>query len=145
VEETLRLLAGRARLNLEVKDARAGMAVIDLLGRFPQADVVVSSFDQRLLVRLRKAAPDLPLAVLADRDGHLAAGRALVLRAAALHLRADLVSRPLLALCRRHGLPVLAWTVDAPARARHFARLGLDGLFTNDPGLLRQALAPAPR
>jgi len=138
LEATLRLLAGRLRLNLEVKDARAGMAVLALLTRFPQADAVVSSFDHALLARLRRAAPDLPLAVLADRDWHLAVGRARELRACALHPRADLVSRPLLAACRRLHLPVFAWTVDAPAQARAFARIGIAGLFTNDPALLRQ-------
>lgn len=138
LQAALHLLAGRVRLDLEVKDARAGMAVLDLLDRFPQADAVVSSFDHGLLARLRRAAPALPLAVLADRDWHLALGRASVLRACAFHPRADLVGRPLLAACRRRHLPVFAWTVDDPARALTLARIGIDGLFTNDPGLLRQ-------
>ena len=136
--ETLQLLAGRLRLNLEVKDARAGMAMLHELQRFPRADVVVSSFDGAVLTRLRQAAPDLALAVLAEGDWHRALAQAAALRASAFHPRADLVSRPLLAACRRLRLPVFAWTVDDPAEARALARLGIDGLFTNDPAFLRQ-------
>jgi glycerophosphoryl diester phosphodiesterase len=143
LEDTLRLLAGRLRLNLEVKDTRAGMAVLELLRHFAQADVVVSSFAYPLLSQLRRAAPDLPLAVLAGSDWHRAVARAAALRACALHPHVDLVNRPLLAACRQLQLPVLAWTVDDPSRARTLARLGIAGLFTNDPAGLRRQFLPA--
>jgi len=135
---TLHLLAGRLRLNLEVKDARAGGAVLELLRHFPQAEAVVSSFDHRLLAHLRHLAPDLPLAVLLDSgDWHRALARAAALRACAFHPQVDLVSRPLLAACRRLDLPVYVWTVDDPGLARSLARSGVAGLFTNDPAGMR--------
>jgi glycerophosphoryl diester phosphodiesterase len=139
LEAALQLLAGRLRLNLEVKEARAGLAVLELLRHFPQADAVLSSFDHGLLARLRWAAPDLPLAVLLDAGNwRRALARAEALRACAFHPHADLVSRPLLAACRRLQLPVYAWTVDDPGRARSLARAGVAGLFTNDPAGLRR-------
>lgn len=139
LESTLKLLAGRLRLNVEVKEARAGMAVLELLRHFHLADVVVSSFDHGLLTRLRRVAPDLPLAMLlAAGNWHRAVARAVSLRACAFHPHADLVNRPLLAACRRFQLPVYAWTVDDPGRARSLARAGVAGLFTNDPAGLRR-------
>jgi glycerophosphoryl diester phosphodiesterase len=144
LEETLHLLAGRLRLNIEVKEARAGMAVVELLRQFPQADVVISSFDHGLLARLRRIDPDLPLAVLLDRgDWHRALARAEALHACAFHPYVALVGRPLLAACRHLQLPVYAWTVDAPGRARTLMRAGVAGLFTNDPAGLRQHFPPA--
>lgn len=138
LEATLELLAGRTRLNLEVKDPRAAMAVLELLGAYPQADAVLSSFDYGTLVRLRQAAPELPLAVLHDAgDWRRALARAEALRACALHPRADLAGRPLLAACRRLGLPVFPWTVDDPGAVRSLARIGVAGVFTNDPARLR--------
>jgi glycerophosphoryl diester phosphodiesterase len=138
LEETLHLLAGKLRINIEVKEARAGMAVVNLLSHFPGADVVVSSFDHDLLDDLRRAAPELPLAVLFDGvNWRRALARAVSLRARAVHPRADLVSRPLVAACHRQQLQVHVWTVDAPAQARFLARMGVDGLFTNDPAALR--------
>jgi glycerophosphoryl diester phosphodiesterase len=88
--EVLRLLAGRLRLNLEVKDARAGWAVLDLLRHFPQTDAVLSSFDHSLLARLRRIAPDLPLAMLvAAGDWHRTLAKA-ALEASVRYLAAEL-------------------------------------------------------
>lgn len=38
------------------------------------------------------------------------------------------------------GFSVLAWTVDDPGRARELVRMGVDGLCTNRPDVIRQAL-----
>jgi glycerophosphoryl diester phosphodiesterase len=138
LEEALRLLAGRLRINLEVKEARAGLAVLDLLQAFPTAEVVLSSFDHALLAALRRTAPDLPLAVLqATGNWRRALARAAALRACAFHPHVDLVSRPLLAACRQRQLPVFAWTVDDVGQARALARAGVAGVFSNDPAGLR--------
>ncbi|MDD1649382.1 MAG: hypothetical protein LUO80_03165 [Methylococcaceae bacterium] len=139
LEEALRLLAGRLRINLEVKATRAGLAVLDLLPSFPAAEVVVSSFDHALLADLRRNAPDLPLAVLQESGSwRRALASAVALHACAFHPQVDLVSRPLLAACRRMQLPVFVWTVDDAGQARTLARAGVAGVFSNDPAELRR-------
>jgi len=35
------------------------------------------------------------------------------------------------------GLQVYAWTVDRVSQARRLARIGVDGVFTNVPAVLR--------
>jgi glycerophosphoryl diester phosphodiesterase len=138
LEETLRLLGGRLRLNLEVKEPRAGLAVLKLLRAYPQADAVISSFDYGVLVQLRQAVADLPLAVLhSSGNWRVALARAEALQACAFHPQADQISRPLLAACRCLQLPVFPWTVDSASQARSLARTGVAGLFTNDPAGLR--------
>jgi glycerophosphoryl diester phosphodiesterase len=138
LDETLSLLAGRLRLNLEVKDARAAMAILEQLHDYPQAEVVISSFDYGVLSGLRRVAHDLPLAVLYDSGNwRMALARAEALRAVAFHPHADRITRPLLAACRQLRLPVFVWTVDEPQQARSLARLGVAGVFTNDPAGLR--------
>jgi len=100
--------------------------------------VVISSFDHALLAALRRTDPDLPLALLHETGNwHRALARAAALRACAFHPHVDLVSRPLLAACRRLQLPVFAWTVDDAKRARALARAGVAGVFSNDPAGLR--------
>lgn len=132
--EVLAMFSGHLKLNLEVKQAGAGLAVLDLLKEFPAADVVVSSFDRKLLKLLRRVDHDLPLAVLLDSgDWHRALRLAVEIDAVAFHPRADLISRPLLAACRRAGLPVHVWTVDRPDDVRRLIRAGVAGIFTNDP------------
>jgi glycerophosphoryl diester phosphodiesterase len=44
---------------------------------------------------------------------------------------------------RSAGLGVYVWTVDEPEEARRLAALGVDGITTNDPVLVRQALRAA--
>jgi glycerophosphoryl diester phosphodiesterase len=142
LREVLTVFAGHLRLNLEVKDARAGIVMLALLDEFPQADVVVSSFDRRLLERLRLLDAGLPIAVLLDDcDWHRALQTARQIDAVAFHPRADRVTRPMLSACRSMGLPVYAWTVDTPAVARSLVRAGVDGLFTNTPAEMMSVLA----
>jgi glycerophosphoryl diester phosphodiesterase len=134
LEEVLDWADDRLRLNLEVKDFNAGRAILELLSRFPQARVLVSSFDHRLLAALRLADADLALGFLVDSVFWGRAVRyAAVAGAESLNPRHDLVSRPLLAECRRLGLKVYPWTVDGLEQAARFSFLGADGIFTNDP------------
>jgi glycerophosphoryl diester phosphodiesterase len=134
LDEILDWADDRLRLNIEIKDARAGRALLDRLPHYPRARVLVSSFNHRLLENLRRIEPRLPLGFLFEEDGwHRVLRRTLACGAESLHPREDRVSRPLLAACKRQGLAVYPWTLDEPSRIRALRRLGIDGLFTNDP------------
>lgn len=135
LEQVLQRVGEQARINIEIKSAAAGEAVLALLQCYPRARVLVSSFDHRLLARLRERAAALPLGFLVDSPWwRRGLRRALANRAESFHPRQDLVSRPLLQACRRAGIKVYPWTVDAPERQEQLRRLGCDGLFTNLPG-----------
>lgn len=134
----------RVRLNVEIKDAAAASAVLAMVGLHPGVDVVVSSFDRRLLRRLRQASPNLALAVLCDRRLWRAHLRdAVRLRAAAFHPRRDLFTCVMAGQCRQAGLRVYPWTEDDPAGMRRLLRQGAEGLFTNDPAAARALLDQA--
>lgn len=141
LEQVLQLVGEQARINIEIKSSAAGAAVLDVLQRYPGSRVLVSSFDHRLLARLRGLAPELALGFLVDspwwRSG---LRRALASGGESFHPRQELVSHPLLQACHRAGLKVYPWTVDAPVRGAELVRLGCDGLFTNRPGALNAAL-----
>jgi glycerophosphoryl diester phosphodiesterase len=47
-----------------------------------------------------------------------------------------LISARLITAARAVGVAVIAWTVDDPARVAALAALGVDGICSNDPGLL---------
>jgi glycerophosphoryl diester phosphodiesterase len=138
LESVLKMFGGKLRLNLEIKDAGAGKAMLELLAQYPGADVVVSSFDHELLRALRQEHCTLALAVLFDsgnwRQALLLAGD---LSASAFHPRADQVTRPMITACQRADLPVFVWTVDEPRHALSLFRSGVSGFFTNDPARLR--------
>jgi len=137
LEEVFSWAADRLRFNVEIKAGPAGLAVIELLRAFPQARVLVSSFDHALLEKLRLQDPDLPLGFLIDsRFWRRAVRMAVDSRAESVHPRYDLLSRSLMAACHRNGLAVHCWTVDSPDVCISLRRLGAAGLFTNDPALI---------
>jgi glycerophosphoryl diester phosphodiesterase len=134
LEETLAWAGDALQVNIEIKAPAAGFAVLEMLSHFPRCRVLVSSFHQELLERLRQSAPQVLLGVVTDtRFWKRTVERARRIRAFSLHLREDRVSERLLAACRRQGLKVFAWTVDDPERVENLWRLGIDGVFTNDP------------
>lgn len=143
LDDVLKTFGDTLRLNLEIKDLQAGAAVLALLETYRQADCLISSFDYPLLARLRAWQPSLPLAVLFDAGNwHQALRFAVGLHARAFHPGVDVVTRPMIAACRRARLPVHVWTVDDPAVARSLVRAGVSGLFSNDPAALNFLSVP---
>jgi glycerophosphoryl diester phosphodiesterase len=61
--------------------------------------------------------------------------------ATALMLNHALVTRGAVRRATELGVPVLAWTVDDPAEVGRVVALGVDGVITNDPGMVAATLA----
>jgi glycerophosphoryl diester phosphodiesterase len=139
--EVLAWADDRLQLNLEVKDAAAAAALLATLRQYPQARVLISSFDHQLLAALRSMDPQLPLAFLNDsRFWRRALQRAVTAGAVSFHPRVNQVTRSLVSACHEQGLVVYPWTVDDVATARRLQQLGVAGVFSNRPGELRREL-----
>jgi glycerophosphoryl diester phosphodiesterase len=104
--------------------------------------LVVQSFDWKFLEELHKLEPNQPLAVLGDKefdqkrwDGLPATGAQIV---AWKHtdLPAELIQQ-----LHARGYKVFAWTADELADWQRLAAAGVDGIITNRPGQLREALS----
>lgn len=106
--------------------------------------ILVSSFDGVALAAVRDRAPDLATGLLATaavhpmtaiewakRDGHVSVNlpAPVVLEDAAGIVTA---ARP---------LKVMVWTVNDPSSALALAEAGVDGLFSDDPGLMVETFA----
>jgi glycerophosphoryl diester phosphodiesterase len=142
-----------ALLNVDVKADSAIVPVLDLLRSTGQWHrVCLASFSEARLQRLRRAAGSQLLTSM---------GTASVI---ALRLRSALslpfgppirgglaqlpvrqygitvVDRPLVRYAHRRGLEVHVWTVDRAAEMEALLDLGVDGLVTDRPDLLREVL-----
>jgi glycerophosphoryl diester phosphodiesterase len=148
LSEALAALPG-AFVNVELKSeggrdlrlARAAARAIEAAGAAGR--VVVSSFDYRLLVAFRLAAPAVPVGLLFDAEtpGRIATWLGLrLLGAAAVHPGRREVTAARAAAWRARGLDVNVWTVDDPEEARRLAALGAAAIITNVPALIRAAL-----
>lgn len=108
-----------------------------------RARTCVSSFAPSVLVGLAALEPSLARAFLFDREHTgLFASRALaqILPLTFVHPNYKLCSPRRMARWRARGLGVNAWTVDSPGVASALARVGVDGIITNDVPKLRTHL-----
>ena len=140
------------RVNVELKhdahDLRAlAFEVARLLrGRARVAErVMVSSFEPKLLGWSALYAPKIPRAFLVHEKQRFAktiVARAIAagVGAVAIHPERTLCSPSRVALWRAHDLLVNVWTVNDPREGKDLARLGVDGLITDDPAAVLAAL-----
>ena len=139
-------------------DVKAGGHEPDLVETIRKHDLVertlASTTDLGILDRLRMLEPRLARSVTYPRNR----GRAMALarlpyvlpaRIAALLERAQAVAATLnyrivtpgvVARCHERGAAVLAWTVNEAPVAEQLAKLGVDGLITDDPAICRATI-----
>jgi glycerophosphoryl diester phosphodiesterase len=154
---TLAEVCGFARergmqLNVELKGAGFGAQVAALLRDTRASELVlISSFWREALDEIAAAAPSLPRAYLMGTrtlrpDVRLRESWPfLALRetgSAAWHPAAEIPGLDrVLPLVRRAGYKVNVWTVNDPAVMRRLADLGADGIITDKPDVLIDALS----
>jgi glycerophosphoryl diester phosphodiesterase len=158
LEDVLEELPG-VRLNIDVKSDSVVEPVLRLLGRTGAWDrVCLASFSERRLARLRSVAgPRLltsygPRSVLRLRVRSLAPWRPAPprrVRSSApgplaqvprWHGRVRVVDPALLRYARRAGVEVHVWTIDTAPEMTELLDLGVDGLVTDRPDILRAVL-----
>jgi len=134
--------AVRAPLQAEIKDraaARVLAAAIEERGLHERVTVI--SFHDEALAEIRCLLPRTPLVVVAGHSTPSAPERAEVLGAHMIscelpHLDEDTVAR-----ARAAGLQVISWTVNTAEDLARVRELGLDGVVTDRPGIVRAARA----
>lgn len=145
LDDLFEMLGPQVLYNIELKtsgraDAGLEAAVADRVeSHHLQSRVLISSFD---LLSLRRAArcfaPTVPLALLRERNltkyGHK------LVTAQADHPHYPLVDAAAMRWAGQRGLRVHVWTVDDETEAIRLAKLGVNGIFTNKPGWLREIL-----
>lgn len=144
----LNLVDGACGLNLEIKSHGAGALTAEyLVTTGYKGYVLVSSFKEEEVVAARQVFPALPLSVIYDvftvRDvlGYKARGYTHV------SLRKKTVDEKLIIACHEQGIKVYVWTVDDEAEMKALMKWGVDGIFSNRPGVLKELLqnADCPR
>ncbi len=146
-------------LNIDVKADSAVAPVLDLLHRARGWDrVCLASFSEARLQRLRTAAGPRLLTSMGTASAVALRLRSVSLlrrgarKAATMPIRGRLaqlpvrmcgvrvVDRALVRCAHRCGLEVHAWTVDQAAEMHALLDLGVDGLITDRPDVLRNVL-----
>jgi glycerophosphoryl diester phosphodiesterase len=131
--------AGRSRVRIET-------ALRDLVvSRGLAGRCMVSSFDPFVVRRFSRLESGVPTALIYGQRSRmpvpLRRGRGrLVCRPDVLKPHYSEVTRELVKREHRYNRTVVPWTVDDPDTAIELARLGVDGIITNVPSLIVEAL-----
>ncbi len=139
------------RVNIDAKSDAVVRPLLDAIDRVGAQDrVCIGSFSDRRLVGVRRLSGGRictsagPRTVARVRMAGFGAPFGPV-AAACLQVpvrvgRVTVVDARFVATAHRRGLPVHVWTVDDPAEMDRLLDLGVDGLMTDRPALLKEVL-----
>lgn len=98
----------------------------------------VQSFDKRALQAMHRQAPDIALALLIENilgfDSNI---KELGFKPAAYSPYFQLVSKKLVRKCHKNGIQLIPWTVNDVKSMRGLILLGVDGIITDYPDLIK--------
>ncbi len=143
-----------ARFNVDVKADRAVEPFVEVLERTRAHDrVAAAAFSDARLVRLRKLAGPELVTAMGPRSAFalwargklplLPLGRLVLGAMAQVPVRQGalrVVDKAFLSIAGRSGIEVHTWTIDDPAEMRMLLDLGVHGIVTDRPDLLREVL-----
>ncbi|WP_317931271.1 glycerophosphodiester phosphodiesterase [Halioxenophilus sp. WMMB6] len=137
--EVIELIAGRARLNIELKGPGTAHPTCELLaayfaqGQLTPAHFLLSSFDQHQIRLCQEQLPQVPRGVLICGIPLDYSALCRPLAATVLGISLEFVSKALIDDCHQHGIEVWVYTVNHPQDMQALMELGADALFTDYP------------
>jgi glycerophosphoryl diester phosphodiesterase len=134
------LVAGRSELMVEIKGAGIEDAVLDVMRGYA-GPYAIHGFDHAMIGRIARREPSLRLGLLFDSAVPDVAELLASYGARDAWPEHTLVDERLVRGAHGAGARVLAWTVNAAAEAARLARLGVDGLCSDDITVLGQTRA----
>lgn len=149
LEEVLQAFGDCLLLNIELKstsprDNGLERVVLALVEQYELGSrVLLSSFNPFSLRRAKRIAPHVRVGLLYAPDLPLFLSRAWLAPLfphEARHPEHIMVDARYMRWARRHGYRVNAWTVDDPDEMRRLIGLGVSGIITNVPDVLREIL-----
>jgi glycerophosphoryl diester phosphodiesterase len=142
LDDVLRLVAGRAGINIEIKSDGAGAALGRHLFLYRYSGyLMVSSFKEAEVLAARGVMLDLPLAVIYDTFStrHVATYKSKGFPI--VSLRKNTVTEHLARACRAQGVQIFVWTVDDEDEMKRCVAWELDGIYTNKPAELKKVIS----
>jgi glycerophosphoryl diester phosphodiesterase len=147
LEEVLSLISGKCTINLELKNI-SSLSVLyrylrDAISKynFSSSQILISSFNHRLLHKIKQEQAQFPLGALTSCYPLEYAKFAEDLSARSVHLDIEHISQTFVNDAHNRGLKVFVYTVDELEDINEMRRLGVDGVFSNFPTKIKSHLA----
>lgn len=148
LEETIEVVGNRALLNIELTNYSSPFdklpeVVIDIIQRFGiQSRVLLSSFNPIALFRVRKIEPEIMCGLLikSSEPKWLRKLLQLIVSHDAIHPSYDLLNKEFINQYARSEKPIYSWTVNNTEEIMELLDLGVNGIITDDPKLVRDII-----
>lgn len=154
LQQVLQCIAGRVPVNIELKSYNADSHVIDseltalksILEKYsknfnlPSRDVIISSFNHKLLVHCKQLMPTYEYGALIAHLPINVIGLLTALPVNYLNVDISAVNSELVQSAQNIGIKVNVYTVDENYDIQRCIEYGVDGIFTNWPASIRQKL-----
>ena len=149
LEEVLDILPKDMILNIEIKDTARKHSnieekMLEVLKKYPEKfdNIIVSSFHHDKIKKLQKLEPKLKLALLTDSEfieieKYLSTNG---LNSYSYHPEINLISKKDIEILHKNGIKVFVWTVNKEEDLDYLVKLGVDGVITNYPDIMKELL-----
>jgi len=148
LEEVIDLLKGKLLINIEIKSSAfeahypkdtIEQQTVELIRRKKMQDsVIISSFEWQFLERLRRIKGAPAISLLSDEDrGTTAVTECTRLSAFSWHQNKNTIDSFMIDRMHKANIKVFAYTVNSIKKFNQLIKMGVDGVFTNDPVMLR--------
>ncbi len=140
LRDVLQRYQATAFLDIEMKVRGLERITLDLFLRHkPRRGFVVSSFVPGVLKAFRAQDSAIPLGLICETKTQLRFWTELPVEYVIPH--SALAEPELVRKIKGAGKKVIVWTVNDPAEMQRFAELGVDGIISDDPGLLGRTVS----
>ena len=138
-QEVLQQLSGRTFLDIELKEPGFEEQAIAMIKEHAQIkDVMISGLNTEILNKVYEIQPDIQLGFIYNRTQDEESRHNSPIDFVIPQFR--LASRELIEEVHEEDLKVFAWTVNLESEMRRLLFLGVDGIITDEPGLLAAVL-----
>lgn len=146
LDEVIELNNGKLLLMVEIKKDNSTPqqiveAVLNSLKKV-EGPYVIGSFDPLIVEEVMKLAPEYPVLGIVEEASMFAKFESLSIKHLAIWYQ--LLSEPLIQELHAKGIEVWTFTVDNPALAYYLSTINIDGIITNNPRTIKQALSNTP-
>lgn len=148
LEEVFDLVPEHMMINIEIKNIPMYYPKIDqklldlMIRRNRMHNVIISSFDHRILRKIKERNPDVKVGLLyhARLAHHRIYAESVGIPVYSIHPNFETLDREDVQDATRHGLTVYPFTVNREEDMRTLVDWGISGIITDYPGRLRSLL-----
>lgn len=142
LREVIRLVKGKIKLNIEVKvsgkDPDIAQKVVEIIqSEGIEQDCMVTSFEKPVILKVKEIAPQVITGFIFDEEHppDIFEGNWEYVCS-----KRNVVDEDFVRVAKRKGKKIFVWTVNYPAEMKELIALGVDGIITDVPDLLKEVL-----